>query len=333
MPEFDLPKWRIRAGVPVIALRLLNPDVDTTMLDHPESVDEIEVDIESDHSIPFVHDNDQTPDDLQPPGDDPPTDDNHSTSHNSGSDDDQPTGNEPPKADNQLADDNQPTDDNQPADDDQPADDQPADDNQLTRDHISVSSGEIDPDLQFASDYSSIEEDVPERRLPIEGEPRESDENVFGKSIAKFISSPFGLWDKETGSMESGWVGQRPLGKGGYGMAGLWQKTLEDGTVKVSTANHGWIKLETETRQHVVIKQTRNMWWKGERWNPAVPDEALALKTIGELQKPTGCVDYIDYQRYPAREVHRIYMEYAPYGDLLRLMTKYRAKKYVVDKV
>lgn len=80
----------------------------------------------------------------------------------------------------------------------------------------------------------------------------------------------------------------------------------------------------------MVIKQTRCRWWKGEIWKPDVPTEVVALETInkGPIQ-PTGCIDYLDYQRYPAREVHRIYMEYAPYGDLFRLIQKYRAKKYV----
>lgn len=211
LPEFDVAKWRIRAGVPVIMLRLLNPDADTTMMDDSESFEEIEVDIESNHSIPFV-------DDVQPPGDNPPTGD-------SGSDNEQPMGDDPPKSDDVPLDVNQPAEHDQlPGDQDLP---------------ISVSSGEIDPNLEFASEYSPIPEDVHERRLPIEGEPREADVKKYGMTFAKFITSPFGLWNKETGEKETGWVGQKPLGKGGYGMAGLWQKTLEDGTVKVCSAEHG----------------------------------------------------------------------------------------------
>ncbi|KAL8763023.1 MAG: hypothetical protein Q9194_007434 [Teloschistes cf. exilis] len=276
LPEFDIAKWRIRAGVPVVMLRLLNPD-DATMTDDSESFEEIEVDIESNHSIPFVND-DQPQDDVQPLGEGPP------------------------KSSNEPLDVNQPAEHDQlPGDEDLP---------------ISVSSGEIDPNLEFASEYSPIPEDVHERRLPIEGEPREADVKKYGMTFAKFITSPFGLWNKETGEKDTGWVGQKPLGKGGYGMAGLWQKTLQDGTVK-----------------SMVIKQTRCRWWKGEIWKPDVPTEVVALETIkkGPI-RPTGCIDYFDYQRYPAREVHRIYMEYAPYGDLFRLIQKYRAKKRLIPE-
>ncbi|KAL9576186.1 MAG: hypothetical protein Q9212_007313, partial [Teloschistes hypoglaucus] len=321
LPEFHVAKWRIRAGRPVIMLRLLNPDADTTMTDDSESFEQIEVDTESDHSIPFVHNTDQ------PQADGPPSDDNQSTSDDSGSDYEPPMRDDPPKSSNEPADDDQPMDDNQPTDGNQPADDtqpadvgQPADHDHLPGDEdrpISVSSSVINPSLKFASDYLPLPEDVPVRRLPIEGEPREADVTTYGRTFAKFIASPFGLWNKDTGERETGWVGQKPLGKGGYGVAGLWQKTLQDGTVK-----------------SMVIKQTRNQWWNGEKWESDVPDEVVALSTIKKQTEvqPTGCIEYFDYQRYPAREVHRIYMEYAPYGDLYRLISKYRAKKRLIPE-
>lgn len=205
------------------------------MTDDPESFEQIEVDTESDHSIPFVNGTDQPQDDVQtPPGHGPPSDDNQSTSDDSGSDYEPPMADEPPKSANEPADVNQPADD-----------DQPAEHGQLPGDEdlpISVSSSDIDPNLKFASDYPALHEDVPERRLPIEGKPREADVTTYGNTFAKFIASPFGLWNKDTGERETGWVGTKPLGKGGYGMAGLWQKTLPDGTVKVNSAKHAMEK-------------------------------------------------------------------------------------------
>ncbi len=46
----------------------------------------------------------------------------------------------------------------------------------------------------------------------------------WGGDIAAFISSPPG-WGGP------GWVGQRPLGQGGFGTAALWVKYDENGTV------------------------------------------------------------------------------------------------------
>ncbi|KAL8688816.1 MAG: hypothetical protein Q9218_005367 [Villophora microphyllina] len=220
LPQFDVPRWRLRAGAPMIVLRVLNLQTDTTA-NSSGSIQAIEVDTESDHTVPSLNDDD---DDQQLPGNTPPPGDPPSTGntpppkgstpptrgHTPPSRGHSPpsTGNTPPPGDNK---------------------------NQGDRDHaISVSDGDFDPTLEFLPDYAPIPEDVPDRRYPIEGEFREEDEKRWGKSLSRFIRSPFGLWNEETDSFDPGWVGHKTLGKGGLGMAGLWQKKLEDGTVEVS---------------------------------------------------------------------------------------------------
>ena len=48
--------------------------------------------------------------------------------------------------------------------------------------------------------------------------------NPWEHPVAQFIASPIG------GGLE-GWHGKRPLGKGGFGLAGLWQKLDENSQV------------------------------------------------------------------------------------------------------
>lgn len=50
-----------------------------------------------------------------------------------------------------------------------------------------------------------------------------SDNGKWDTAPAKFIRSCSGL--------EGGWVGRRPLGAGGFGMAGLWEKHGDSGIV------------------------------------------------------------------------------------------------------
>lgn len=118
----------------------------------------------------------------------------------------------------------------------------------------------------------------------------------WGIDPACFIRSYSGLGHE--------WVGRRPLGAGGFGMAGLWEKHDDDGTVI----------------EQMVIKQI------GARkgiWEPEMPVEVKIMRKMQE----TGCasvVQFIAYKRYLQDRVHRIYMEYCPHGDLKRLYKRYR---------
>ena len=58
------------------------------------------------------------------------------------------------------------------------------------------------------------------------GLPSIQDYNAWSVQAAQFIRSESGY-----GGEGSGWVGKRPLGEGGFGMAGLWEKYDNDGNV------------------------------------------------------------------------------------------------------
>lgn len=71
--------------------------------------------------------------------------------------------------------------------------------------------------------------DVKDLRQPLEGEAREDEVAMYGERQAKFIRSD--LYGKRDAPDASAWYGVKPLGRGGFGMAGLWEKRDENGEV------------------------------------------------------------------------------------------------------
>lgn len=55
--------------------------------------------------------------------------------------------------------------------------------------------------------------------------------------------------------------------------------------------------------------------------------EEIAKYTKDTGTENTGTVKLRNYKRYPRREVHRLYLEFCPYGDLYKLIKQYRARK------
>lgn len=55
------------------------------------------------------------------------------------------------------------------------------------------------------------------------GEPLSDDVGLWSQPPAQFIRSEAGL--------QGNWVGKRPLGQGGFGLAGLWEKIDGEGHV------------------------------------------------------------------------------------------------------
>ena len=75
----------------------------------------------------------------------------------------------------------------------------------------------------------------------------------------------------------------------------------------------------------MVIKQ---MGVRKGIWRPEMPIEVTMMKKMEETDCPS-VVKYIDYRRFLHDQVHRIYMEYCPYGDLRRLYKRYRKFRFV----
>ncbi|KAL8702591.1 MAG: hypothetical protein Q9201_004250 [Fulgogasparrea decipioides] len=96
---------------------------------------------------------------------------------------------------------------------------------------IPVSSEEVDQDLNQFYNPAGEKKDVVNNNLPIEGIPMENDLQRWGNRFTKFIRSPFGLVDRKTKQFDQGWKGRKPLGRGAFGMAGMWEKEYDDGTI------------------------------------------------------------------------------------------------------
>lgn len=84
---------------------------------------------------------------------------------------------------------------------------------------------------------SSLNGPESEDNTPVEAYDADPEEGIIGlpsivdyslwtKAAAQFIRSNSGLED--SGSV---WVGKRPLGQGGFGMAGLWEKYDRNGNI------------------------------------------------------------------------------------------------------
>lgn len=79
------------------------------------------------------------------------------------------------------------------------------------------------------SSFSSVPADRDVLNQDVEGQATAQDAEMWDAEMAGFIRSGSGLSDQ--------WVGKRPLGKGSFGMAGLWEKDDGDGRpVKASQA-------------------------------------------------------------------------------------------------
>ncbi|KAL8737972.1 MAG: hypothetical protein Q9181_001194 [Wetmoreana brouardii] len=195
---------------------------------------------------------------------------------------------------------------------------------------VSVSSERVDQDLPQYYHPAGEKTDVVKNKLPIVGIPMENDLQRWGNRFSNFIRSPFGLVDRKTKQFEQGWKGRKPLGRGTFGMAGMWEKELEDGSLDVGTLHSRVGRFSAKDIQQVVVKQIGPS--EKQPWNPTKPMEATVLFNINLLPNPTGCVGYRGYQCYDQRQAHRIYMEYCPNGDLHKLIKKYRTKRRLLPE-
>ena len=69
----------------------------------------------------------------------------------------------------------------------------------------------------------------------IEGPLRASDPKEWEAYMTKFIRGPMGkTYKNDPAKHPGGWVGKKPLGQGGQGMTGMWERVDENGRVHVS---------------------------------------------------------------------------------------------------
>ncbi|KAL9007875.1 MAG: hypothetical protein Q9173_006941, partial [Seirophora scorigena] len=332
LPRFDIPHWRWRQGVPTLLLPLLSPTDSTDAADENlDDVEDIDIDSQSDHSIPDDngHDeqgqNDSNPTSLQElRGQEQPQEASQESPQDLVQESLPPPPKQPPphpgpsqqavpfsvdvalqsraRAGERIQ---PPQRDHSPA----PPVPDPGWGTQQNPVYVYSQRGPKYP----LSHYPKFHRDNPawdvkDRKQKLEGEAREDEIEMYGDRLAKFIRSD--LYSRKDAADAAAWYGVKPLGRGGFGMTGQWEKRDEDGQVV----------------DHLVIKQIGKE--PGHPWDPDIPNEAVVLEEVRKyLTGNTGIVGFRAYKRYPRREVHRLYMEYCPHGDLHQLIREYRAKK------
>lgn len=83
-------------------------------------------------------------------------------------------------------------------------------------------------------EYPRFHKDIPEWdaadwKARVEGVASEEDIALYGNRLAKFIRSP--IYSEKDDYDTAAWRGVKPLGRGGFGMAGLWEKRDENGAL------------------------------------------------------------------------------------------------------
>ncbi len=135
-------------------------------------------------------------------------------------------------------------------------------------------------------------------------------QSLWGKQASNFLDSSPGF-----DQMDDSWEPIRILGKGSFGLVGLWQKTGRKGEVKDQVAikemaSHPDDELSLDrdsrlAREAVIMKQLND----AERLEFGTNSNILRLRS---------------FKNFPSAGRWRFYLEYA-YGDLYKLINSYRA--------
>lgn len=137
----------------------------------------------------------------------------------------------------------------------------------------------------------------------------------FGKAAYHWDHEVFGFLTGYTDldDDDHDWRPVRPLGKGGFGIVGLWQKFNNYDTVKDSIA----------------IKQQAYDEDEEFQASMTIGEDGLAMEAaIMQQLNVHGNRNIIrlrDFKNNAAEKLWRFYFEFAPYGDLRVLQSNYRA--------
>lgn len=135
----------------------------------------------------------------------------------------------------------------------------------------------------------------------------------WGKEAANFLDGTPG-----DDRMDDTWRPIRILGKGAFGLVGLWQKFNKNDEVEDAMAikEMGCPPLY---QYHYYVKG-----------KPGLSREAAIMKQVNEAEKShfgryKNIVRLRNFKHFPAPNKWRFYLEYAPYGDLWKLTYLYRS--------
>ncbi|KAI9893335.1 MAG: hypothetical protein M1814_000465 [Vezdaea aestivalis] len=158
---------------------------------------------------------------------------------------------------------------------------------------IKTGPGQLLPGLEFAEDDQDIFDT---------GQRFVWSNTVTEKSIK---AGKFG--------QKGNWVPKKLLGRGGFGIAYLWEMVADNGET-IAPNNTDWVV------KNVVTKDEK----EGNRWDPlAIGNEAKMLFLTNQLKCPS-IIKLLRYLRIKNHHVHRHYLEYCPHGDLHGLGESYR---------
>jgi serine/threonine protein kinase len=130
----------------------------------------------------------------------------------------------------------------------------------------------------------------------------------WGKNISNFLDSGLGI----EGVSES-WEPIRGLGRGGFGLVGLWEKRNSKG----------------ELEDEIAVKETEFQKPKYRlKRDKRLPKEAVLMKQLNDNEQDAPIKHILrlrGFKNFPRAEKWRFYLEFAPHGELFRLMYNYRA--------
>lgn len=135
---------------------------------------------------------------------------------------------------------------------------------------------------------------------------------LWGKPVSNFLDSTPG-----NDRMDDSWQPVRALGKGAFGMVGLWEKRNRKGNIQDSVA----IK---------EMKRGLNPDSELQR-NPTLAKEAVMMQQLNSAEQGAGwqtknnILRLRSFKFFPEINRWRFYLEFAEHGDFYKLMHSYRA--------
>ncbi len=175
--------------------------------------------------------------------------------------------------------------------------------NTVTGFHLDLQNFEV-RDVDF---YGSIQE-----RLERYGEEWSTfAQAVWGKPFSNFLDST-----PANERMDDSWQPVRALGKGGFGMVGLWEKRSRKGNIMDSIA----------------IKEMRRDLNRDSHLqrDPTLAREAVMMHQLNAAEQGRGwqtrnnILRLRSFKFFPAMNKWRFYLEFAEHGDFYKLMSSYR---------
>ena len=170
--------------------------------------------------------------------------------------------------------------------------------------HLDLQNFEV-TDVDF---YGSIQE-----RLERYGEQWSTfAQALWGKPVSNFLDSTPG-----NDRMDDSWQPVRALGKGAFGMVGLWEKRNRKGNITDSVA----IK---------EMKRGLNPDSQLQR-SPTLAKEAVMMQQLNSAEQGRGwqtknnILRLRSFKFFPGTNKWRFYLEFAEHGDCYKLMHSYRA--------